>query len=81
MAHSAPIFDDAQGYRVEDVLEQRKNQDCLKKLRESIIEEGVSEELLLQLIEDTRKFVNTEIEYALAAEFPKPQELYTDLYA
>ena len=81
MAHSAPLFDDAQGYREEDVLEQRLAHDCLKKVKDSLILEGVTEESLSQITAETRAFVTAEIDYALSAPFPDPQELHNDLYA
>jgi TPP-dependent pyruvate/acetoin dehydrogenase alpha subunit len=81
MAHSAPIFDDAQGYRDVDVFEKRLEQDCLKKLKERLMTEGVTEESLSKVIADTRAFVINEIEYALSAPFPDPIELHNNLYA
>ena len=81
MAHSAPLFDDAQGYREDDVLEQRLEHDCLKKLKERLMAEGVSEESLSLVIDETRALVIAEIEYALSAPYPVSQELHKDLYA
>ena len=81
MAHSAPLFDDTQGYRQEDVLEQRLAQDCLRKVQDKLMSESVSEESLSQIIDETRAFVIAEIEYALSAPFPGPQEVHNDLYA
>jgi TPP-dependent pyruvate/acetoin dehydrogenase alpha subunit len=81
MAHSAPLFDDTQGYRQEDVLEQRLAQDCLRKVKDKLMSESVSEESLSQIIDETRAFVIAEIEYALSAPFPGPQEVHNDLYA
>lgn len=81
MAHSAPLFDDAQGYREDDVLDRRLEQDCLKKLKEQLIAEGLTEESLSLVIDETRAFVIAEIEYALSASFPDPKELQNDLYA
>jgi TPP-dependent pyruvate/acetoin dehydrogenase alpha subunit len=80
MAHSAPLFDDSQGYRDEDTLEKRLEHDCLKKLKSRLVEEGFNEESLSLVFEDTRAFVRTEIEYALSAPYPDHKELYTDLY-
>ena len=81
MAHSAPLFDDTQGYREEDVLEQRLAQDCLRKVQDKLLSESVSVESLSQIIDETRAFVIAEIEYALSAPFPRPQEVHNDLYA
>ena len=81
MAHSAPLFDDAQGYRDEDVLEKRLEQDCLKILKNRLIADGVSDEALSLVVHETRAFVTAEIEFALSAPFPDHLELYKDLYA
>jgi TPP-dependent pyruvate/acetoin dehydrogenase alpha subunit len=81
MAHSAPIFDDAQGYRDVDVFERRLEEDCLKKMQERLMTEGVNEESLSKVIDETRAFVVAEIEYAKSAAFPDPKELHRDLYA
>jgi TPP-dependent pyruvate/acetoin dehydrogenase alpha subunit len=81
MAHSAPIFDDAQGYREEDVLERRLEQDCLKKMKKQLISDGVTEESLALILDETRAFVIAEIQYALSASYPDPKELHNDLYA
>jgi TPP-dependent pyruvate/acetoin dehydrogenase alpha subunit len=81
MAHSAPIFDDAQGYREEDVLEKRLAQDCLKKIKDQLLSEGETEASLTAITDDTRTHVLAEIDYAVAAPFPAVETLYTDLYA
>jgi pyruvate dehydrogenase E1 component alpha subunit len=81
MAHSAPLFDDAQGYREEDVFERRLAEDCLKKMKSRLIEEGTAEESLAFIIDGARAHVLAEIAYAVAAPYPEPNELYTDLYA
>lgn len=81
MAHSAPLFDDAQGYRDEDVLERRLEQDCLKKIKERLLAEDISEESLTLIINETREYVNAEIAYAVSAPYPNPEELHRDLYA
>lgn len=81
MAHSAPIFDDAQGYREEDVFERRLEQDCLKKMKKQLISEGVTDESLALILDETRAFVIAEIQYALSASYPDPKELHNGLYA
>ena len=80
MAHSAPLFDDAQGYRVEDALEHRLDQDCLKRLKQKLIEDGLAEDLLSRVIHEVHAFVTAEIEYAVSAPFPEQHKLYTDVY-
>lgn len=81
MAHSAPLLDDAQGYREIDILERRLEEDCLKRTREKLIIDGVDEELLSRIIDETRLFVLTEIQYAKSAPYPELAELHKDLYA
>jgi pyruvate dehydrogenase E1 component alpha subunit len=81
MAHSAPLFDDAQGYREEDVLERRLEQDCLKIIKERLLAENETEESLSLIINQAREHVNSEIEYAISAPYPNPKELHRDLYA
>ena len=81
MAHSAPLFDDAQGYREDDVLERRLAEDCLKKLQGRLISEGVNEESLGLVIDEVRELVIADIAYAVAAPYPDPTELFSDLYA
>lgn len=81
MAHSAPLFDDAQGYREEDVLERRLEQDCLKRIKKRLLAENETEESLSLIINEAREYVNSEIEYAISAPYPNPKELHRDLYA
>lgn len=81
MAHSAPIFDDAQGYREEDVLERRLAEDSLKKMKDRLVGEGESEAALAEIETATRSFVLEEIEYARNAPYPATETLYTNLYA
>lgn len=78
MAHSAPIFDEA--YREEDVLEKRQEKDSIKKLRSSLIEEGISEEDLIKIEAGARENVLESIQFALDAKYPPKESLYTNLY-
>jgi TPP-dependent pyruvate/acetoin dehydrogenase alpha subunit len=80
MAHSAPLFDDAQGYREEDVLERRLEKDCLKKMKEWLIKNGKSEESLTLIMDETRALVDAEIAYALSAPYPESARLTENLY-
>ena len=81
MAHSAPLFDDAQGYREVDTPEKREEQDCIKRLKEDLLANHVSQESLTEIINEIRTFVRAEIEYALSAKYPDPIELHKGLYA
>jgi len=80
MAHSAPLFDDAQAYREEDVLERRLELDCLRKLKHQLMADGITEKTLSLIIDETRAFVIAEIDYALSASYPDPEKLYSDVY-
>lgn len=81
MAHSAPIFDDASGYREEDVLEKRLEKDSVKKVRKQLLQQGASEGGLAKVENDMRAYVRECIAYAVAARYPAKEKLYTDLYA
>ncbi len=81
MAHSAPIFDDAQGYREEDVLEKRLSEDCLKRMKDALLAEGETEERLQEITDTARANALAEIDYALKAPYPDAATLHTDLYA
>lgn len=81
MAHSAPIFDDAQGYREVDVLEKRIEADPLKKLKNNLTKQGMSESEFTNIENQTRNYVNECIDFAIKAAYPKTDELYTNLYA
>lgn len=81
MAHSAPLMDDAQGYREEDILEKRTEKDCIKKIKTRLVEEGSTEEELAKIEVESRSTVLSDIQFALAAPYPKKETLYTDLYA
>lgn len=81
MAHSAPIFDDAQGYREEDVLEHRLAEDCLRRMKDQLVGLGHKEADLVKIVDDLRSEVLAEIDYAVQAPFPAQETLYTDLYA
>jgi pyruvate dehydrogenase E1 component alpha subunit len=81
MAHSAPIFDDAQGYREVDVLEKRLEADPIKKIGASLIKLGMSETDLLKIQADILSFVQESIKFAVETPYPEAKELYTHLYA
>jgi TPP-dependent pyruvate/acetoin dehydrogenase alpha subunit len=81
MAHSAPIFDDAAGYREEDVLEKRLEKDSIKKIRKELEAKGVAAEEFARIEEKIRKESVDAVKYAAAAKFPAKETLYTDLYA
>jgi pyruvate dehydrogenase E1 component alpha subunit len=79
MAHSAPIFDE--GYREEDVMEKRQEKDPIKKVRQALLKSGVTEEALVKIEEDTKKFVLDSIKFAMDSQYPPKESLHTNLYA
>ena len=81
MAHSAPLFDDAQGYREVDCEEQRIKEDCLLRMKSQLISNGVNEMTLSEIETEIRNYVLSEIEYAVAAEYPNKFELNNKIYA
>ncbi len=81
MAHSAPIFDDAQGYREEDTLDVRLEKDSLKRLRQTLLRQGIAEEEIALIDTNTRQEVLDCIEDAQKAPYPNVKELYTNVYA
>lgn len=81
MAHSAPLFDDAQGYREEDPLEKRLERDPIKRLKQTLLAAGTVEADLARIDAETRQTVLDAIAFAQAAPFPAKETLYTDVYA
>lgn len=81
MAHSAPIFDDTQGYREEDTPDKRLEKCSVKKMRNFLLEKGVSEKELIDIELKTRKKILESIKFAMDSKYPKKAKLYKDLYA
>lgn len=81
MAHSAPLFDDAQGYREEDPLEKRLERDPIKRLKQALLDAGTSETELAQIETEIRATVLDAIAFAQTAPFPAKDTLYTEVYA
>ncbi|MDO8573081.1 MAG: thiamine pyrophosphate-dependent dehydrogenase E1 component subunit alpha [bacterium] len=79
MAHSAPIFDE--GYREEDVLEKRQEKDPIKKIKQVLLESGMSEKELSDVEDDIKKNVLESIKFAMDSKYPPKESLYTNLYA
>lgn len=79
MAHSGPVFEEE--YREEDVLEKRLEKDPIKKMRQAVLDGGVSEKEILSAEDDIKKTVMESIDFALNSAYPPKESLYTDLYA
>lgn len=79
MAHSAPIKDDKNGYRVIDTEEIREEQDSIKKLRFELIQH-TTEEDVMDLEQDVRDFVELQLKLAVEAPEPHVNSLENGLY-
>jgi pyruvate dehydrogenase E1 component alpha subunit len=79
MAHSTPLFEE--GYREEDVLEKRQKEDSVKRMRQVLVDGGVSEKEIIAIEEDIKKTVSESIAFAINSDYPPKESLYTDLYA
>jgi TPP-dependent pyruvate/acetoin dehydrogenase alpha subunit len=81
MAHSAPLFDDAQGYREEDVFDIRVEKDSVRKVRATLLSSGIKEEEIVQIETETRAHVVECIKDAASSKYPQKETLYEHLYA
>ncbi len=81
MAHSAPLMDDASGYREEDTLEVRLERDAIKKVKGKLIAANVPEAELIKLEDSIRERVREDIAFAEQAPYPDPKQLSEDQYA
>jgi acetoin:2,6-dichlorophenolindophenol oxidoreductase subunit alpha len=80
MAHSAPLFDDAQGYREEDVLEKRLEQDSIKRLKNTLMKQGVIEAVFVEIGNVARAQALEAIRHAEVSPYPPKEDLYKNLY-
>lgn len=79
MAHSTPLFDE--GYREEDVLEKRQEKDSIKKMKQLLFENGISEEELDSIEKSSLATVRESIQFAVDSKYPSKENLYKNLYA
>jgi len=79
MAHSGPVFEE--GYREEDVAEKRLEKDSVKKMRQIVLDSGISEKEIVGVEDDIKKTVMDSIDFALNSAEPPKESLYADLYA
>ena len=80
MAHSAPLFDDAQGYREEDVLEKRQEKDSVTRLKRTLMKQGVTEAAFVEIENIARTQALEAIRHAEVSPYPPKEDLYTHLY-
>jgi pyruvate dehydrogenase E1 component alpha subunit len=82
MAHSAPIFDDELGYRLQDDRDTRVSKCPIRNLKEEIIRSGIAD---LEVLSELEKNINEEIEGAIQfgkeSPFPKAEELMEGVYS
>jgi len=78
MAHSGPIFEE--GYREEDAAEKRMEKDPIKKMRQVVLDSGISEKEIAGVEDDIKKTVTDSIDFAINSAYPPKENLYTDLY-
>ena len=50
------------------------------RIRNRLLSDGFNEQSISSIVDETRSFVASEIEFALAANYPEPAQLYSDLY-
>ncbi|MBK7342857.1 MAG: tungsten formylmethanofuran dehydrogenase [Saprospiraceae bacterium] len=64
-----------------DDLEEHQSRDPWPKLRELLLEEGFTEEQLLDISAKARSLVEADYQRALASEDPRPEDLFTHDFA
>ncbi|MBU6500553.1 MAG: thiamine pyrophosphate-dependent dehydrogenase E1 component subunit alpha [Patescibacteria group bacterium] len=79
MAHSGPVFNE--DYREEDILEKRLEKDPVKKMRQIVVNSGISEKEVTGAEEEIKKFVINSVDFALKSKYPPKENIYTDVYA
>lgn len=73
--------DNPLGYRTEEEEAHFKARDCIKRLKNHIVETGIAGEAELQAIDDTADAaVNEAVRFADESPFPDIEELFTDVY-
>ncbi len=64
-----------------DDLEEHQSRDPWPKLRDALLQEGFTEEQLLEIGRNTRKKVEADYQRALQSEDPRPEDLFTHDFA
>lgn len=64
-----------------DDLDQAAARDPWPRLRQALIDQGVSEDVLSEIVQSARKRVREDFEKAMAAEDPRPDDLFTHAFA
>lgn len=72
---------DPRVYRTREEEKLWRDRDPIKLFSTKMMEQGILKEAEIKEIEDVvAKEINEAVEYAINSPFPKPEELYTDLY-
>jgi pyruvate dehydrogenase E1 component alpha subunit len=81
MAHSSPLMDDHLGYRREDTLDSRDQNDSLAKLRAQIVATVGSERAVQQVEREVDVEVGKALEDAVLSPEPTSDQLLAGVYA
>lgn len=79
LAHSTPLSDEK--YREQDTIDQRLADDSVKRLRATLLAQGVLEEELNAMQKRLEHEIRSDIAKAQSAPYPKRDDLFTDVYA
>lgn len=79
MAHSAPIKDDAAGYREVDTVDYRNREDSVFRMRLDLLS-SFSEEDIFQVEQGVNQVVAEAIAFGSNSPYPPQEELYKDVY-
>jgi len=79
MAHSAPIKDDAVGYRELDTIDYRNREDSVTRMRSDLIG-TFSEDVIREVEHGVDRVVADAIEFGANSPYPSQDELFKDVY-
>lgn len=81
MGHS--MSDPDSQYRTKsDIQHVKQERDCIRKMREFMVSEGImTEEEMTQMEKEVKKEVDADLQKAQKQSVPKPAELFTDIYS
>lgn len=69
-------------YRTQEEMDMWKKKDAIERLKKYMLEKRMMEQEVIDAIEEeTKKLVDEATEFAINSPYPKPEELFTDLYA
>ncbi|MDO8461766.1 MAG: thiamine pyrophosphate-dependent enzyme, partial [Deltaproteobacteria bacterium] len=69
-------------YRTKEELEEQKNRDPLRRVRETLITtQQVTEEDFKKMDKEVREVLDEAVRFAMESEFPSYEDIFTDVYA